>query len=778
MLPTLNNRTPERPKTASARLPISSPIIPGKLPKTLHPVAAKVLNVPAPAGSVTLVSRTNSMAAEAIAAKESSGASGGGNEEEDAKAHTTDCYSEPFRSILDNAQGWGRSRFAIDLFKADAANSLAFGTVCAGRAGETDGVRPNTSDPVNFKALHDPFPEGSQRDPVMRAMLRIQRARVLSASHAQGVLRSKEALLLIRGKQTQTTTSGGSETISEDILNAQSRTTTSIRPSTAGPSRLGSATTSTTSLQASRPNTASTSRPSSSSHSMSIPSFTLQRNDILGYSQADLDPLIPISSAIRLSAASKQSEGGFEKKIINIDDIHVRGGHGTISAQLKHKLVPSTTDLLAARLLHHKLHNEALVKAKTKKDTTDTLEMETLARKIAVEARITTRSEFNARQRKLITMVYTMRACLSIAMAINDERERKRVAEIKLQKAAKIVHWYRSILKMRYVKSLEKGRKLIKSVMHGFIIRWKVKKYTASAKLVAKFLLLTEGMSTQTRVMLAYKRFTLALSKIAKFMRSVQTLLSEQVKINSLRFHKIENTIRRNSAKAIAHALETNDLKQLPVALQLLIQKLYIKDIPQLLKTSRALKKKLSGKKEDLEKVADASAEKEKEKEYLNDFYNMDATERNDMLVDSIEMVITLVPDYTLQPEMKRFLKYRMKEHSDVKQNYRKKAAALAEYYSSQRKKAEFIQRWNWSGPASAFVLDTSSIPTMPKISYFKTFPTNGEIETLVKRISKEHYNSLSHLFKVKFEEEEQDALTRKQELEREQQGKKKGKKK
>jgi hypothetical protein len=100
----------------------------------------------------------------------------------------------------------------------------------------------------------------------------------------------------------------------------------------------------------------------------------------------------------------------------------------------------------------------------------------------------------------------------------------------------------------------------------------------------------------------------------------------------------------------------------------------------------------------------------------------------------------------------------------------------LAEYYSGQHKKAEFVQRWNWNGPASAFVLDTSSIPTLPRIPYFKTFPTNSEIESLVKRVTKEHYDSLGLLLKVKFEEEEHEALIHKQEQEREQQlqGKKK----
>jgi hypothetical protein len=771
MLPPVNanasiNRTPERPKTASARLPISSPIIAGRLPHTLHPVAQKVLNAPAPAGAVTLVSKTNSLAADALAKKEPGG--GIGDEEDSGKANTVACNTEPFRSVLDNAQGWGRSRFAIDFFQADAAKSLAIGSVYAGRAGETDGVRPNTSDPSNFKSLFDPLPEGSERDPVMRAMLRIQRARVLSASHAQGVLRSKEALLVLQRRQLAQ--EAPPETMSEDVLQAQSRT---IRPSTAGPSRQGTA----SSLTASRPGTAggsthpstSTSRPSSSSHAWHVPSFTLQRNDILGYTQADLDPIIPASSAVRLASASQQIEGAFAKKKIDLDDIHVRGGHGTISAQLKHKLVPSTTDLLEARLLHHKLHNEALVKARKTKHAKDTMEMETLSRKIAVEARITTRSEFNARQRKLITMVYTMRACLSISMAINDERERKRLVEIQRQKAAKIIHWYRGILKMRYVKSLEKGRKLIKNVMRGFIVRWRTLKFTAAARLVAKFLIVTEGMSTQTRVMLAYKRFTLALGKISNFLRKVQMLLVEQVRINSLRFHKIENTIRRNSTKAIAHALEQNDVKQLPISLRLLMQTLFIKDIPQVLKLSRSLKKKASGKR-DNEKVADAAVEKEREKEYIQEYYDMDANDRHEFLVDSLEMIITVVPDYNLYPEMKRFLKYRMREHNDIKQNYRKKAAALAEYYKGQRKKAEFVQRWNWNGPASAFVLDTSSIPTLPRIPYFKTFPTTSEIESLVKRVTKEHYDTLGLLLKVRYEEEEREALNQKQEQEREQQ--------
>jgi hypothetical protein len=111
-----------------------------------------------------------------------------------------------------------------------------------------------------------------------------------------------------------------------------------------------------------------------------------------------------------------------------------------------------------------------------------------------------------------------------------------------------------------------------------------------------------------------------------------------------------------------------------------------------------------------------------------------------------------------------------MREHNDIKQNYRKKAAALAEYYKGQRKKAEFVQRWNWNGPASAFVLDTSSIPTLPRIPYFKTFPTTSEIESLVKRVTKEHYDTLGLLLKVRYEEEEREAFNQKQEQEREQQ--------
>ena len=776
MLPEVGNRTPERPRTSSSRLPISSPIIAGRLPRSLHPVAQKVLNAPAPAGAVKLVSMTNSMAEEARSKTELGGGGGEEGDKDKGKINAAACYTEPFRSILDNTQGWNRSKSAVDFFQADAAKSLAVGTMYAGRAGETDGVRPNTSDPSNFKSLFDdPFPVGSERDPVMRAMLRIQRARVLSAAHAQGVLRSKEALLIVHGRQSMQETH---EPMSEDLINAQTRT---VRPSTAGPSRQGlaSASASTTS----RPGTASgslrpstsTSRPSSSAHNFHIPSFTLQRNDVLGYSKADLDPLIPSSSAIRLASASKQSEGGLEKKKINLDDINVRGGHGSISAQLFHKLVPSTTDLLEARLLHHKLHNEAIVKAKKTKEANDSQAMEALSRKIAMESRITTKSEFNARQRKLITMVYTMRACLLMAMSINDERERKKLAETKRQKSAMIVHWYRSILKVRYVKTLEKGRKLIKNVMRGFIVRWRTLKLTAAARLVSKFLILTEGMSTQTRVMLAYKRFTLALGKVSKFMTNVQALLMEQVRVNSLRFHKIEDALRKKSATAIANALDQNDMKHLPVSAQLLVQKLFIKDVPQLLKLSRALKKRASGKKGS-EKVADAAAEKEREKEFIQEFYGMDTHERHELLVDSIEMVMTVVPDYTLYPEMKRFLKYRMREHCDVKQNYRKKAAALAEYYSGQHKKAEFVQRWNWNGPASAFVLDTSSIPTLPRIPYFKTFPTNSEIESLVKRVTKEHYDSLGLLLKVKFEEEEHEALIHKQEQEREQQlqGKKK----
>jgi hypothetical protein len=158
--------------------------------RSIHPFVVEVLAVPPPSSSVGLLSATTRLANSlGMNGALPTGAGAG-----------PDLQSEPFRSVMDNTGAWSRSRAASKALVLDAvavsgaaeAASAAAAGPAAGDGGRRGSSQPMTTTPSLLKKpprdpLFDvPLPAGCERDPVLRAMLRIQRARVLSAAHLQG----------------------------------------------------------------------------------------------------------------------------------------------------------------------------------------------------------------------------------------------------------------------------------------------------------------------------------------------------------------------------------------------------------------------------------------------------------------------------------------------------------------------------------------------------------------------------------------------------------------
>lgn len=197
----------------------------------IHPFAADVIAQPAPSSTASLLATTRSLAAAApVPSSTSSSSSSSGHRNGNVGAHARshgrghgggggfafdnkppiDLHSAPFRSLMDNSGGWSKLKTAQRAFILDASATIDGADAAAkrdndsgllpglglGGGGAFTGIddRPSTSRRPKPDPLLDlPFPPGVDRDPIVRAMLRLQRARVLSAAHAQAAAKEVDA---------------------------------------------------------------------------------------------------------------------------------------------------------------------------------------------------------------------------------------------------------------------------------------------------------------------------------------------------------------------------------------------------------------------------------------------------------------------------------------------------------------------------------------------------------------------------------------------------------
>ena len=847
-----------RPRSAGAG--------PGATPRALHPWARDVLAVPAPAGAVALVSTTSRLAAQhaelkeagaggggggggggsrppaaaaAAAATKASAAAGGGGGGEGSGgdgdgAHSgggggsgggaaaapaappvsRECFQEPYRSLLDNTGGWSRARFAVDAFRSDAAAALQQGASRAGRAGESDALRPRSAAASSFDALYAPFPPGTERDPVMRAMLRLQRARVLAAAHAQGVVRSRDEMNSKAARDWASQQAqlppeqragaaaadspraggagggGGGGEAGDDLgasLGASGALRGTLRVSSAralGPKRPSTAT-----ARLGNSSRGGGSAASGSDGHGAAAAGAVVECEPLGYGHADLVDRIAVASGQRVTVgahASAAAEGAADAHAgaaaptptlslaalaaassplalvsskkrsaitgflapVNVAAQPVLHGMRSISAQITLKIPVSTTDMESARTLQLRLHAEAAQRNRARHAKLEATAAAESARAAAVEALIKNKAEFNVRQRALVTLVFALRGALGIAMALNDEKARRRLAARRERAATDISRWWRRVVKYRYVKSLEHGRKVIKRTVKRFIMVWRTKRLVRCSRIVATFLMATEGMSVATRTMLAYRRYAVALRTIAAFLRGSRDMAAVQARVTLMRFRRAEALRRDDLSRSFASVLlrGSKALEDLPPHASALMRGLGL-TTPELALKSAGMPPPMlltlvlppvaaaapEGGGDGGGAPAPPAPPESETREELEV-----------RLAAACRHALSEAPDFIALPAIRALLKYRRREQTDATQAYRLKMRSLAPFFAETRKKAELVQRLMHRGPSSAFVFDESAVVLPPKPKRFRTFLRQAEVLELTERVTNEHYRGLS----------------------------------
>lgn len=99
------------------------------------------------------------------------------------------------------------------------------------------------------------------------------------------------------------------------------------------------------------------------------------------------------------------------------------------------------------------------------------------------------------------------------------------------------------------------------------------------------------------------------------------------------------------------------------------------------------------------------------------------------------------VPDYVRDEAVTRLLQYRKAERTDVLRQYHRKMAALAPFYKHQRKQLEVVQRLQYRGPPGLFRFDDAPLKRMLPAPPppFKLLPRHSEMLAYVARVIVDH---------------------------------------
>lgn len=768
--------------TTSTGKPSTSSILPSVL---------DILAIPPPASTSGLLSSTSTLAATAGMTHPSGRSSSHDNENANSDTMGMNMHAEPFRSIMDNYGGWSRVKASARAFVADSS-------IVAGAAGhalssthDEDENEPTVASvqhnhphsSTNHKTDHhvralphdplfdQPYPPGCEHDPVLRAMLRIQRARVLSAAHTQATARR---------------------------------------------------TISTLNLSTSPNNNTSTNHSSHHSRATHDPSTTHQVSS-LGYSVVDLDPNILVDSTSRMlgigksnskelfltsassrpataSGTTRASQTGLLQSM-NPQDLGMWRAQSILeddpllgSRALSHAIVagviPSTLDMTVAREAYAKAHNERIKSARRTKDSINAKITEELRRAAERESRVKNRADFNARQRQLVTLIFTMRSAVAINMTLNDEKAKRAEIARRIRAAHKLCNWWKRILQYRYLKSLQESRRLIKRTMGRYVLRWRTLRYARAARVVATFLLATQGMNKQVRTMLAYRDYNRALKRVKAYLQALKKSADAQVRVVQMIWGKLENARRKDMARSICDALKGGSSGVSAAAPQLvhIMRLLHITtmgdaaaraaEIDRMEKHQNPLLEKVTKEAElrahhgevdvirnsgatafDIAGMANVSRN-DGERGTVNlgsTSLSLDTTHiDNNALphnqrrhsIDVVETCLQSVPDYIKVPAIRNFLKYRRRENFDNVLAYRKKMLILRPFFEKQRKALELIQRLQWRGPPSMFIFDNSQLKLPPPPKPFRNIPSDDEILTLIDRVSLEFYTEQSKIIR------------------------------